>query len=389
MTPNASPRDPADGLVLRLVREGGSLTRAALGEATGWARSTVTRRVDALLESGLLAVGGEASSTGGRPPEQIRFNQRAGTLVVADLGVSHSRLALVDLLGNPLDSPIELDLDLSAGPEDTLPMLEEAMAKLVDQAGESILGIGVGIPAPIDARTSLPAQPALLSAWNGFPLGTTIESSFSTPVYVEKDANLMALAEQRRHWPEASALIFVKVGTGIGSGIVIGGDLYRGANGAAGDIGHIQMEDRTDTLCHCGRNGCLEAVAGGKALASQISVLGRRASNARAMASLVHGGDSQAKALLRQAGINIGMVLAGVVNIVDPQVVVLGGDLGTEPLLVASVRAEIQNRTLTLASDNLVVEPSRLSTDAGIIGAAEHVVDRLWPAHTPTTRRLR
>lgn len=389
MNPDLLRRDLADGLILRLVREAGTLTRAGLGDATGWARSTVTRRVDALLEAGLLEIAGEAGSTGGRPPEQIHFNQRAGALVVADLGVSQSRLALVDLLGNPLDPPIDIELDLTSGPEHTLPTIRDAMEKLAKQAGESLLAIGIGVPAPIDTRTSLPTDPALLSAWNNYPIRKTVESALSIPVFLEKDANLMALAEQRRNWPQASSLLFVKVGTGVDSGLVIDGNLHRGANGAAGDIGHIQLEGYADRLCNCGRNGCLEAVAGGQALAAQISALGRRAPNARAIVSLVQSGDSEAKSLLRQAGTNIGVVLAGAVSAIDPQVIVLGGDLGVEPLLVASVRAEIQRRSLTLASRHLVVEPSRLTSTAGIIGAAEHVADRLWPALQPRIKRRR
>ena len=363
-------RDPADGLVLRLVREAGTHTRASLGEATGWARSTVTRRVDALLESGLLAMGDDASSTGGRPPEQFRFNQHAGSLIVADLGVTHSRLALVDLLGNPLEPPIDLEIDLSAGPADTLGVIQQTMKEIVERADDAPLGVGIGLPAPIDASTSLPVDPPL---------------RFPDVVPGERDAIRVGRCvdgrdEAARHVAHATSLVFVKVGTDIDSGIVIGGDLYRGANGAAGDIGHIQLEDHADRLCSCGRNGCLEAVAGGRALAAQITALGRKAANARALVSLVQSGDSEAKSLLRRAGTHIGVVLAGAVSFADPEVIVLGGDLGIEPLLVASVRSEIQTRSLTLASGNLVVQPSRLAADAGIIGAAEHLVDRLWPA---------
>ncbi len=377
------PRDPADGLVLKLVRQAGTHTRASLGEATGWARSTVTRRVDSLLELGLLTAGGETKSTGGRPPERFRFNEHAGSLVVAHLGVTRSRLAVVDLLGNPLEPPTDLELDLSSGPEETLPAIHEAMAGHAKHADSPPLGVGIGLPAPIDARTGLPTDPPILSAWNGYPLGAEIEDALSTPTYVEKDVNLMALGEYRRTWPRARSLVFVKVGTGIDSGMVIGGHLYRGANGAAGDIGHIQLEEYPDRLCNCGRNGCLEAVAGGRALASQISALGRKASNARSIVSLVRSGDSEVKSLVRRAGTHIGAVLAGAVSFTDPEVVVLGGDLGVESLIVASVRAEIQNRTLTLASRQLVVEPSRLGSNAGIVGAAELAVDRLWPALEP------
>lgn len=380
MKRNPLKRDPADGLVLRLVREAGVHTRASLGEATGWARSTVTRRVDGLLESGLLTMGEEAESTGGRPPEQFRFNQQAGSLVVADLGITHSRFAIVDLLGDPLEPPIDLELDLTVGPADTIPIVQAQMERLMKLADNPILGVGVGLPAPIDARTSRPVDPPILSAWNHFPLGEVIGGALSTTAYVEKDVNLMAVGEQRRNWPQASSLVFVKVGTGIGSGIVIRGRLYRGANGAAGDVGHIQLDEFADRLCRCGRNGCVEAVAGGGALAAQISALGRKAPNARAIVSLVRSGDSEAKSMVLRAGTHIGRVLAGVVSFANPEVIVLGGDLGVEPLILSSVRAEVHSRPATLASRDLVVEASRLRSDAGITGAAELVVDRLWPS---------
>lgn len=380
MNPNVLQRDPADGLVLRLVREAGIHTRASLGAATGWARSTVTRRVDALLESGLLTMGEEATSTGGRRAEQFHFNQHAGSLVVADLGITHSRLALVDLLGNPLEPPTDLELDLTLGPDDSLPVIRQTMEKLMEASDFRPLGIGVGLPAPIASTSGEPVDPPILSAWNRFPLAQLFESEFSVATYVENDVNLMAVGEQRRHWPDVQSLVFVKVGTGIGAGIVLQSRLYHGAHGAAGDIGHIQLEGFADRLCQCGRHGCLEAVAGGGALALQLTAIGRRAVNARAVGALVHSGDPEAKSMVRTAGTRIGIVLAAMVSLMNPEVIVLGGDLGIEPLLLSSVRAEVQTRPLALASRHLIVEPSQLGSDAGIVGAAELVVDRLWPS---------
>lgn len=375
---DAISRDPADGLILRLVRQRGIHTRASLGEATGWARSTVARRVDALVENGLLKLS-EAPSTGGRPPEQFTFNRHAGSFVVADLGITHSRLARVDLLGNPLSQPIDLELDLTAGPSPTLPVIQRIIGDLIAVADTPPLAVGVGLPAPIDASTGLPTDPPILSAWNRYPLAEAVAAEVSIPTYVENDVNLMAVGEHRRRWPHARSLVFVKVGTGIGSGIVIAGRLYRGAHGAAGDIGHIQLDGYADRLCKCGRNGCLEAIAGGGALAAQVTALGRRAENARAVASLVHAGDPEAKSLVRTAGTHIGAVLAGIVSFANPDVIILGGDLGVEPLILGSVRAEVASRPLALASRHLAVESSQLGADVGIIGAAELVLDRLWP----------
>lgn len=380
MNPPRLDRDRADGLILRLVRESGTHTRASLGQATGWARSTVARRVDALLESGLLTGSGEAASTGGRPPARFRFNEAAGSLVVADLGITHSRFALVDLLGNPLVPPEDLSLDLAVGPETTLPGILETISRLMTASAGAPLAIGIGLPAPIDAATGRPVDPPILAPWNDFPLAATVRHEMAAAAFVDKDANVMALGEHRRCWPDARSLVFVKIGTGIGAGIVLAGRLYRGADGAAGDVGHVQLDGFGSHLCQCGRNGCLEAVAGGAALAAQLSALGRRANTSRDVAAHVSAGDPEARALLRNAGRHIGAVLAGMVSLVNPDVLVLGGDLGVEPEVLASVRAEVHSRPLALATRKLVVESSCLGPDVGIVGAAELVVDRLWPS---------
>ena len=364
MDPEVFLTDPADGLILRLIRQNGSHTRASLGEATGWARSTIARRVDALVDSGLLTLG-EAPST----------------------GITHSRLARVDLLGDPLAPPVDLELDLTPGPESALPVIERSLRHLVDSADSPPLAIGIGLPAPIDAESGHPVEPPILSAWNGYPLVEAVAKGLGISTFVEKDVNMMAVGEYRRHWSQVRSLVFVKVGTGIGSGVIIDGRLYRGANGAAGDIGHIQLEGHAERLCQCGRNGCLEAIAGGGALARQISALGRQAPNARAVASLLHAGDPEVKALVRAAGIHIGAVLAGVVSFADPAVIVLGGDLGAEPLILSSVRAEVHSRPLALASRHIAVEASRLRANVGVIGAAELLLDRLWPSHDPDLLR--
>ncbi len=371
--------DLNDGRLIRIVRDSGASTRAELVAATGWARSTVTRRIDALLDLGLLSAGGEAKSSGGRRPSLLQFNAKAGTILAADLGITHSRLAEVDLLGTPTSGPEDIDLDLSEGP-DALPALLAKMRQQIHSNGKAPLAVVVGIPAPVDATTGRPTNPPILSRWHNYPLREELCDAFGIPAFIEKDVNLMALGEQRGARQQARSLVYVKVGTGIGSGIVLNGELYQGATGSAGDIGHIQLDEHGSTLCRCGRVGCLESVAGGGALASQMRALGRDAETTRDVVALLRSGDAEAKSRVREAGRLIGVVLASVISFANPDVVVLGGDLGREPLLIGAARAEVVSRPLELATRDLEFVASTMGPDAGIQGAAALSIDRLWPA---------
>lgn len=374
--------DAGDGKIIRIVRDAGSMTRAGLIEATGWARSTVTRRVDHLVEAGLLLASGSAESSGGRPATLLRFNGRAGHVLAADLGISHSRLAAVDLVGNTISEPVDIELDLSGRPEQAMPILLDALTTAQRGAGERPpLAIVAGLPAPIDAASGRPTNPPILSSWHNYPLAETLTEQFGARTFVENDTNLMALGEQREAWPHARSLVYVKVGTGIGAGIVLDGELHRGRNGTAGDIGHIQLDGHDASLCRCGRHGCVEAIAGGAALSARMRALGRRTETTRDVTALLQTGDSEAKALVREAGRNLGQVLASVVSFANPEVIVLGGDLGSEPLFFGAARAELMRRPLELATKDLQFVPSTLGDDAGIKGAAALSIDRLWPSH--------
>lgn len=372
--------DLNDGRLIRIVRDSGASTRAELVAATGWARSTVTRRIDALLDLGLLSASGEAKSSGGRRPSLLEFNAKAGTILAADLGITHSRIAELDLLGNPTSGPENVEIDLSEGP-DTLPDVLSTMRRQIASNEKTPLAAVVGIPAPVDAATGRPTNPPILSRWHDYPLREQLRDAFGIPAFIEKDVNLMALGDHRGARPRARSLIYVKVGTGIGSGIVLNGELYQGATGSAGDIGHIQLDEHGSILCRCGRRGCLESVAGGGALAAQMRALGRDANTTRDVVALLQSGDAEAKSRVREAGRLIGIVLASVISFANPDVIVLGGDLGREPLLIGAARAEVVSRPLELATGDLEFVASTMGPDAGIRGAAALSIDRLWPAN--------
>jgi predicted NBD/HSP70 family sugar kinase len=203
---------------------------------------------------------------------------------------------------------------------------------------------------------------------------------------VDNDVNMMAIGEQRTYWGDTEHLLLVKVDTGIGCGLVAEREIRRGARGAAGDIGHVRIAGHDDVVCSCGNTGCLEAVAGGRALAGRLAAAGRRASGSRDVVRLVRGGDALAARLVRDAGRRLGEVLASCVNLFNPTAVVIGGALAEahEPLL-AGVREVTIRRSLPLATRNLRIVPSRLGARAGVVGAALLVSDHvLAPAAVET-----
>jgi predicted NBD/HSP70 family sugar kinase len=372
-------RSPGD--LLSLIREGAAVTRADLARHTGLARSTVAHRVDALLASGLVVEAGGSASTGGRPPTVLAFNHDAGLVLVADLGATHARMAVTDLAGTPLAETAE-DLDIALGPTEVLTRVSARFQELLAQTGRSsadIRGIGIGVPGPVEFASGQPVNPPIMPGWDGFDIPAWFADRHTAPVLVDNDVNIMARGEHWVHWRRTSHLLLVKVGTGIGCGIVADGHIHRGARGAAGDIGHIRATSSDEVVCRCGNIGCLEAIAGGQALADRLSAAGIDAANSRDVVRLVRDGDVTATRMVRDAGRTLGEVLAGTVNFFNPAVIVIGGDIAeAHAQLLAGVREGILSRSLPLATRDLRIVPSRLGDRAGITGAAitaiEHVL---------------
>jgi predicted NBD/HSP70 family sugar kinase len=368
------------GSVLRLIREGEAVTRADLARCTGLARSTVAQRVDALVAHELIYEAGGSASTGGRPPTVLAFNQLAGVVLVADLGATHSRLAVSDLAGAPLGE-VAVNMDIGDGPESILQSVDEHFGALLREAGRKpadVRGIGIGVPGPVAFATGQPVNPPIMPGWDGFSLPRWFASRYDAPVLVDNDVNIMALGEHWTHWRDTEHLLFIKVGTGIGCGIVAGRAIHRGAQGAAGDIGHIRVPGNEDVPCRCGNVGCLEAIAGGRAIATRLRDAGLDAHNSRDVVRLVRAGEPHAVRLVREAGRSLGQVLAGSVNFFNPAVIVIGGDIGeAHEQLLAGVREVIFERSLPLATRDLRTEPSRLGDRAGVVGAAIMVIEHV------------
>jgi hypothetical protein len=204
-TVNARP--PAltgPGAILGLIRHGEAKTRADLVRQTGLARSTVAQRVDALLAAGLVSEVTGAASTGGRPPTVLELNRNAGVVLAADLGATHSRLAVSDLTGDPL-AEVAADMDIAAGPEVVLGWVHEQFLALLEESKRepaSVRGIGVGLPGPVSFSTGQAVNPPIMPGWDGFSLPDWFRERFAVPVLVDNDVNIMALGEHRTHWRE-------------------------------------------------------------------------------------------------------------------------------------------------------------------------------------------
>lgn len=373
------------GEVFQILRDGRARTKAELATLTGRSRSTVSSRVDALLAAGLIRPAGEAASTGGRPPARVAFNPLAGIVVAVDLGATHATIALADLAGHILHA-VSHPLDIADGPEPVLDsVLAEAAGLLAgaELPAEHLVGVGIGVPGPVEHSTGRPTNPPIMPGWDLFDVPGYVQRTFDVPVLVDNDVNILALGEQAISWPGVDDLVFVKVSTGIGAGIISGGWLQRGAQGSAGDIGHVQVPYSHDSPRPPGDERDLEAIASGPAIAAELRSLGIQAGGGADVVTLVRSGDAAAVAATRQAGREIGEVLATVVNVLNPSLIVIGGSVARAgEHLLAGIREVVYRRSIPLATQHLGIVQSQAGDRAGVIGAAIMVIQQvLAPAN--------
>jgi predicted NBD/HSP70 family sugar kinase len=360
------------GQMLSLVAGRKAATRADLAQLTGLARSTVSQRVDLLLRGGLLTDLGDGPSTGGRRPLLLAVNPDLGVVLGADIGATHCRLGLADLTGN-ITVEMSERLDISAGPDEVLGRVVESFRQLLADAGrrpDDVRSIGIGVPGPVEFASGTVVQPPIMPGWDGLAVPEKFRDHFPGKVLVDNDVNLMALGEYRGRGMRHEDLLFVKVSTGIGCGIISQGTVHRGADGAAGDIGHVHVADQDDTLCSCGNSGCLEAVSSGLAVARRLRAQGLPTTTARDVVRLAKGGDPLAVRAVRVAGEQIGAVLASLVNFYNPSRIVVGGALAElRDDLLAGIRGVVYHRALPLATRRLTIEAAALGPKAGVLGA--------------------
>jgi glucokinase-like ROK family protein len=381
--------------IVSIAQQAGEISKQELARRTGLGRGALSARLRSLVERNLLEEVGVGESNGGRPPVLVRFARDAGYLVGVDLGATSLDIAVTNLDAVPLLHRSD-EMDIRQGPEAVLATVKRRVREVVEEAGVDstrVKGIGIGVPGPVEFRTGHPVSPPIMPGWHLFPVREHFEAEFGWPVFVDNDVNVMALGER---WAGCGGndenFFFVKVGTGIGCGIFCRGRIYRGADGSAGDIGHVAVGNRT-TVCRCGNLGCLEAIAGGQALgrlAEEAARLGRSPGLARRLrekgsltaadvGAVLGEGDPMVTDLVREAGATIGGVLASLVNFYNPSLIVIGGGVAKiGDLLLASVRETVYRRSLPLATRNLTIRSSALGHRAGVIGAAATVLGELY-----------
>lgn len=372
------PRRPStSGEVLRLIREEGVATRAELGRLTGLSRPAVALRVSELMAHDLVTEHTDGPSTGGRPPVRLAFNAAGGVVLVASLGHTHGHLAVCDLTGEILVQEAT-EVSPEPSPQVMLAALVGDWTELLGKAGvdpAAVRGAGIAIPGMVEFATGRPQDPPVLPHWGGIDVRPIIAERFPVPIFLDNDVNVMALGEHRARLRDATEdLLFVKLSTGIGAGVIAGGRIQRGALGAAGEIGHIPVRDGEEMHCRCGNLGCLETIAGGTALLARVG----RARDLAGLTALARAGDAEVVTLVREAGRRIGEVIAAAVNLLNPAVVVLGGDLsGAYEPLIAGVRESVYQRSTAQATRLLRIERSRLGDTVGLLGCATLVLDQI------------
>ena len=381
--------------VLDAIRLKGAGSRQDIVLLTGLGRNVVAQRVGELIAAGLVTDAGLGRSTGGRPPRQLQFRAEAGHLLVGFIGATSLDVAVVDALGGVLVRRSE-PIDVADGPEVVLRRLEV----LLDEAREerrpagALWGVGIALPGPVEFATGRPVAPPIMPGWDRYPVRDRISRRFGVPVWVDNDVNVLALGEWRHGVAIGhSNVIFVKIGSGIGAGLISDGQLHRGTQGSAGDVGHVQVTDDPSVVCRCGNTGCLEAKVGGGALGRDAERVARDGHSpwlaevlerngkltARDLSDGAAHGDPASIELLQACGQYVGLMLAAMVNFFNPSLVVVGGDVAKAgDLLLASLRQVVYGRSLPLATRTLDVRRSSLGDDGGVLGVATMVLDELF-----------
>ncbi len=362
----------------------GGITRAELARTMGLTRAAVSVMINDLLISGLVREA-EAHHVGGRKPIVLEINPDQGFVVGIDAGATHATLILTDFSGREIkvqDTPF----NIADGPQACLGQLDDCLKTLLDSAGlrlHQVSASGLGVPGPVVAEAGMVSWPPIMPGWDGFPIRDHLQQLWNCHVSVDNDADLGALGE----WVYGAArgernVVYIKVGTGVGCGILIDGKIYRGVTGSAGEIGHITI-DENGPVCRCGNRGCLEAIVGGGAIATQaISAIqkGQRTLLAEIrpveritshdVISAASRGDLFAQQLIMEAGSHLGTAVAGLVNLFNPGMIVIGGGMAQiGDLLLEPIRQAVLQRSLKMASRAVRITVAVLGRRSSGMGA--------------------
>lgn len=395
--PNRNFITPSEKEIIDLVRNYQDFSKADLVAYTNFSRTKITSCVDSLLKKSILIANESTEYTGGRRSRTYSLNGKLGYVAGIDIGATSIDLVIADFAGVRLARYNEAS-SVREGPIKILGRVCSLLEKMLLENNydpEKLYGIGIGIPGPVDFSMGTVVSPPIMPGWDRYPIIQTVQQWFPCAnVVVDNDVNVMALGEiYQGAGKGVDNLIFVKIGTGIGAGIICDGKIYRGSCGCAGDIGHISV-NKNGPLCHCGNKGCLEAVAAGPAIAER-ALMGAQAGKspilmkyfeknggylrAENVGDAAREGDALAIEVIRESGQSVGDVLASLVNFYNPGMIVIGGgvsNLGNQ--LLSSIRQSVLNRSLPLATRDLHIVFSSIGPDAGVIGAVNLAMDYMF-----------
>jgi glucokinase-like ROK family protein len=366
------------------------ISRTDLAEEMGLTRAAVTLIVNDLIENGVILEAESRAIPNGRPPIVLEINPRRGLVAAVDMGVTHINVALADFSAKIMEE-ISLPFDIKEGPQKCLSEVRRILQDLLDRYGvdiSQIMAVGVGVPGPVIKDEGMVISPPIMPGWDKFPIRKTLEKEWGCPVSLNNDAELGALGE----WAYGAGrgeknLAFIKVGSGIGAGLIINQQIYAGTTGSAGEIGHITI-DENGPLCTCGNHGCMEAFAGGNAIANQARQLvasGKRTllSNipsenitAQVVADSARRGDLPSQEIIMRAGTFIGIAIAGLVNLFNPSAVIIGGGVAQAgDLLTTSIRQAVRERSLRALEQSVHITTAMLGQRSSLIGATVQAIN--------------
>jgi len=367
-----------------LIRFANGISRSDLADQMGLTRAAVSLIVTDLLESGVILEAESRAVPSGRPPIVLEINAKRGLIAAIDMGATHINLAVADFAANILHKN-SLPFDINQGPQVCLAAADRAFRDLLTAHGISLSDLyaaGIGVPGPVVTNAGAVVSPPIMPGWDGYPIRESLQQMWSLPVSLNNDAELGALGE----WAYGAGrgeknLAYIKVGSGIGAGLILNQQIYGGTTGSAGEIGHLTIEEN-GPLCTCGNRGCLEAFAGGHAIARQAKELAQSGKRtllinypvekltAREVAEAAQRGDLAAQEIITRAGTFIGIAIAGLINLINPSVVVIGGGVAQAgDLLTAPIRQVVRERSLRASEQSVRITTSILGRHSSLMGA--------------------
>ena len=366
------------------------ISRADLADRMGLTRAAVTVIINDLISNGIIINTESRSTASGRPPVVLEINPEQGIVAAVDMGAMHLSVALGDFSARILEE-IEIPFHIERGPEECLRQADEVLKELLLKRGltiRDVAAIGVGVPGPVIAERGMVMAPPIMPGWDRFPIRATLEEKWGTTVTLNNDAELGALGE----WAYGAGrgeknLAFIKVGSGIGAGLIINQQIYGGTTGSAGEIGHLTV-DENGPLCACGNHGCLEAFAGGHAIAAQarsVVLSGKRTLlsekspetlTARDVAEAARRGDLLAQEIIKRSGTFIGIAIAGLINLINPSTVIIGGGVAqVGDLLTGPIRQAVRERSLRASEHSVRITTAMLGRRSSLLGAMVQAIN--------------